>query len=152
MTSRDDLSKFWISDSMLSSYGKDIAVGDFDGNGVSDFAISAPLWSSIGENDFIIPNLGKVEIIYSEKIFISNGELIISRKTNSCKTSEILYGNGQFKQFGYAMASSDLDKEYFKHIFIEVWAPNEDQKKFLSKMENFVKNVKFGQKLKLWSK
>ena len=105
---------------MLSSYGHDVAVGDFDGNGISDFAISAPLWSSIGQNDFILPNIGKVELIYSDAITTQNDQLVISKRAMPCAEKSILNGHGMYKQFGYALASNDIDRDGCDDLFVSV--------------------------------
>ena len=68
---------------MLSSFGKSVATGDFDGNGFSDFAIGAPLWSKISKDGFVIPNIGKVQIVYVSNFDTDVGNFEISRKFGS---------------------------------------------------------------------
>ena len=80
---QDDHTKFWTSKNMLSSFGKSVATGDFDGNGFSDFAIGAPLWSKISKDGFVIPNIGKVQIVYVSNFDTDVGNFEISRKFGS---------------------------------------------------------------------
>ena len=125
MPGREDLSSFWANSNMLSAFGHEVVSADFDDNGISDFAISAPLWSSIGQSS-VSPNVGKVEMIYSANIVERFGQLSVVRLANDCNDHSTLFGKNVYKQFGYGMVSGDLDLDGVDDLVISAPFGNEN--------------------------
>ncbi|KAG0214277.1 Glycosylphosphatidylinositol specific phospholipase D1 [Mortierella sp. GBA43] len=90
-----------------ASFGHAVATGDFNGDGMVDFAVAAPHFML----DTMVPSQGAVFIVPSQALYAAqNGELGVDVRSIASRT---LYGDPDEPQsrFGWSMAVVDLNQD-----------------------------------------